>query len=429
MLFEAMGARVPFMIVARRERWRGRVPAREPPRGDPRLRAECRDFFGVFADARVRTVEDEIAGRRSRPGHHLRAPLGPCPMPYGRLINSSVFYVEVPKAGSTTVKSAFGVFDQDWSEDDAAAVSGAGAAPRAFAVVREPLDRILSGYGTLISRLLKMAHLDATWPASPLFAALLDKDADAIARFEAFAELLTSRGDGLLTEPHARAPTPHVCVWRHVLSQMWYLAMWRGEIEYVARLEDLDRELDTIRERFGLAEVGGGGGGRRAKRANVHEGDGLRPFDRLPPKGELARRAPRAVARLVEYLRHDYACLGFELPDLEELARCDECALQLAIDGSIHRFDVAACRNGTTGDADPRRAAAALVLELQTRVQKSASALLGVGCDAQEACVLGRLEGAIRAKRTECAAAVARAHSAERDRLLIAATAAHSRIQ
>ena len=31
-------------------------------------------------------------------------------MPYGRLINSSVFYVEVPKAGSTTVKSAFGVF-------------------------------------------------------------------------------------------------------------------------------------------------------------------------------------------------------------------------------------------------------------------------------------------------------------------------------
>ena len=230
------------------------------------VRAECRDVYGVFTGGRVRTVEDEIAGRGSRPGHHLRAPLGPCPMPYGRLINSSVFYVEVPKAGSTTVKSAFGVFDQDWSEDDAAAVSGAGAAPRAFAVVREPLDRILSGYGTLISRLLKMAHLDATWPASPLFAALLDKDADAIARFEAFAELLTSRGDGLLTEPHARAPTPHVCVWRHVLSQMWYLAMWRGEIEYVVRLEDLDDELATVGERFGLAADDGRG--RRPKREN-----------------------------------------------------------------------------------------------------------------------------------------------------------------
>ena len=392
-----------FMIVALAENdGEGECQPREPPRGDPRLRVECRDFFGVFADARVRTVEDEIAGRRSRPGHYLRAPLGPCPMPYGRLINSSVFYVEVPKAGSTTVKSAFGVFDQDWSEDDAVAVSGAGAAPRAFAVVREPLDRILSGYGTLISRLLKMAHLDATWPASPLFAALLDKDADAIARFEAFAELLTSRGDGLLTEPHARAPTPHVCVWRHVLSQMWYLAMWRGEIEYVARLENLDDELATVGERFGLAADDGRG--RRPKRENEREGNALSPRDRLPPIAELVRRAPRAVARLVEYLRHDYACLGFELPDLEELARCDECALQLAIDGSIHRFDVAACRKGTTGDADPRRAAAALVLELQTRIQKSASALLGVGCDAQEACVLGRLEGAIRAKRTECAA-------------------------
>ena len=40
-----------FMIVALAENdGEGECQPREPPRGDPRLRAECRDFFGVLEE-------------------------------------------------------------------------------------------------------------------------------------------------------------------------------------------------------------------------------------------------------------------------------------------------------------------------------------------------------------------------------------------
>ena len=37
-----------------------------------------------------------------------------------------------------------------------------------------------------------------------------------------------------------------------------------------------------------------------------------------PTKEELMRHAPRALARLVHYLRQDYACLQFPVPNITE---------------------------------------------------------------------------------------------------------------
>ena len=81
--------------------------------GDPRRLPACREAFGRFArdPARVRTVEDAIANRTAPlPARALHARMGACAMRYGRLVNASdgggaVFYVEVPKAASTTMKA------------------------------------------------------------------------------------------------------------------------------------------------------------------------------------------------------------------------------------------------------------------------------------------------------------------------------------
>ena len=37
-----------------------------------------------------------------------------------------------------------------------------------------------------------------------------------------------------------------------------------------------------------------------------------------PTKEELMRHAPRALARLVHYLRQDYACLQYPVPNITE---------------------------------------------------------------------------------------------------------------
>ena len=147
--------------------------------------------------------------------------------------------------------------------------------------------------------------------------------------------MLTTHGDALLRKD--RGVGPHGCLWAHVMSQMWFLAPFAGEIEYVAHVEDLEPDLEHIRTRFALApytkrrdasdRTPSGPTlktGARARGApysqwsgnakNAREGAAIH----APTKAELMRRAPRAVARLVHYLRQDYACLQYPVPNVTE---------------------------------------------------------------------------------------------------------------
>jgi hypothetical protein len=324
---------------------------------DPRQQRACHEVFGVFpahtaASPRLRTVEDEIAGRAMAPalGHRLRGRMGPCAMPYGLLANTTrghargerVFYVEVPKAGSSTVKE---ILEKSFGATHAlpAQRSNApfGVDERAFTVVREPLERLISGYGTLIARLTTVERERARRPAGDARRPAGERSAPssqlrggrggAVARFERFVELLTTRGDALLRED--QGVRPYGCLWGHVMSQMWFLAPFAGEIEYVAHVEELEPDLEHIRTRFALApyparrdapDGARSGASARARGApysqwsgnskNAREGAAVH----APTKEELMRHAPRALARLVHYLRQDYACLQYPVPNITE---------------------------------------------------------------------------------------------------------------
>ena len=130
------------------------VPPARPWRQDPRLGDACAAAYGPMADApgRVRTYEDAAANRttvasRPVPALFLGAPYGSLAARRGDS-EGEVLYVEIPKAASTFIGKRL-------SEDggrripnlDVLAKVLAPAAPAVFTVVREPLERFLSGYG------------------------------------------------------------------------------------------------------------------------------------------------------------------------------------------------------------------------------------------------------------------------------------------
>ena len=166
-----------------------------------------------------------------------------------------------------------------------------------FAFVREPFTRMLSGYGTLVTRLRSRLRKEL-WPA-------FLSEADESKRFEGFVNMLTSRTDRDL----ASAPGNIGCVWQHVMTQMWFFNLYPAKVTYLARLEDLDTELGAIRRRLNVTFGDDGG------HSNKNEGE----LDGVDVQS-LSRTAPHAVEKLLKHLRQDYECLQYPMPSIRALA-------------------------------------------------------------------------------------------------------------
>jgi len=268
-------------------------------RRDPRLSEACRRFHGAWAsppaiDVIVRTVEDAVANRSAPSGRRLRQPFGTCDMPYGRLAQGGNFYLEVPKTGSTTMKARF--------KDGASATDDLPPGfPRnetkSFVFVREPLARMLSGYGTLVKRLRSRLHR-RSWPA------FMFETSEAL-RFKGFVDMLTSHTDEVLASEANNVD----CVWQHVMSQMWFFNNYPAEITFVARMEQLEAELAAISLHLNVSFGTKGN-------SNVNEGD----LDGVDVQ-HLSRTVPHAVAKLLAHLSQDYECLQYPVPSIRALAR------------------------------------------------------------------------------------------------------------
>ncbi len=272
-------------------------------RTDPRLSAACSGFHGSWASAMlpdfspassliVRTVEDVVANRSMPSDRVLRKQFGTCDMPYGRYGQRGTFYLEIPKTGSTTMKARF----QSGGRMHELPSKFPQGVKNSFAFVREPLTRMLSGYGTLVKRLRSRLR-KKLWPAF-LY------EADESKRFEGFVNMLTSRTDRDLASKDNNID----CVWQHVMTQMWFFNLYRAKVTYLARLEDLDTELHAIRLRLNVTF-----GDKGNSNKNEGELDGV-------DVQSLSRTVPHAVEKLLKHLRQDYECLQYPMPSIRALA-------------------------------------------------------------------------------------------------------------
>jgi len=266
---------------------------------DPRLSEACRRFHGAWAspsaiDVIVRTVEDTVANRSAPSYRRLRQPFGTCDMPYGRLAQGGNFYLEVPKTGSTTMKSRF---KDGASATDDLPPGFPRSVTKSFVFVREPLARMLSGYGTPVKR-LKSRLLRRSWPAFMF-------ETNEALRFKGFVDMLTSHTDEVLASEANNVD----CVWQHVMSQMWFFNNYPAEITFVARMEQLEAELAAISLHLNVSFGTKGN-------SNVNEGD----LDGVDVQ-HLSRTVPHAVAKLLAHLSQDYECLQYPVPSIRALAR------------------------------------------------------------------------------------------------------------
>lgn len=322
-------------------------PAMSWRRGDPRLRPKCLNFFGKPANwSSWRVVEDDIA-RREPTGNDTESavncglgvrwqvfPKRPStgyasvcdPRKWHKLPPGacSTLAMLIPKCGSTSMRQLLRYWLKHYSDLRARELplgEMPGRLSGSFVVVRDPLVRLISAYGTMKER----ASRQPTSVVYKLYPFL--RHADEAARFSHFAHLLRTQGDRLLwmeaqefgscannkcTDVEkasgrcTRRESP--LVWMHAMSQMYYLQSYPYPFDYVAHLETVDADLAEVEKKFRFGTIFSDEtqrnmrGNNKTSRANANQG-------RLNMT-RLLLEAPAAVADLLHYLRHDYACLS-----------------------------------------------------------------------------------------------------------------------
>lgn len=340
--------------------------------GDPRMREGCRHFFAPFNLSIKEHPFDMAVVEDAIPRAALVPKVGLLFKPYGRALRttiagSGVTWVEVPKAGSTTFKRALNTFPEPTEKVVHMMRNGLGRraargqpAP-AFAIVREPLARALSAYGTLRDR-LKLICIDqvAQWPA-------LRKRPDpwrvraracphwlhetnATAALAGYVHWLTRGMHVHVVASLGRIVTPRFGLeLMHAFSQAFFLALYPWQLERVVRLEALEKGVRAFERTYGDLLSPDGSPRQSLERAqNVDQGGvaGTLQLRAKPAKGKGAAsakavhsmkhgfwpwRATRALSEgssgdvpahakrellreLAHHYRQDYACLGYPYP-------------------------------------------------------------------------------------------------------------------
>ena len=182
---------------------------------------------------------------------------------------------------------------------------------RVFTFVREPLQRLLSGYGTLLSRLQSVSEsLKPAWTA----------EVHDVRRFEGFVDYLVSTpleqgfAEFNLTQEEFRVRLAHnkkvdTRLWLHVVPQLWVIQRFvDAPIVFVGRLESYQADLEELQRRYGVVRPEVTSTRFQVPTNNKDEGR------LVVNRSRLVACAPAAIAKLISHLAPDYECLGYEVP-------------------------------------------------------------------------------------------------------------------
>ena len=248
---------------------------------------------------------------RSLPHHPSTAPPSP---PGGCAIAAGSFgvhtlhgtvYIDLPKSSSTLLRRH--ALLRASTNDTVPPLRR-----RPYTFVREPLERFLSGYGTLEARLGAMSEPLPAWT----------KLRDDVARFEAFVDYFVriSPEQGFADFTHTAAEAAERekrgkkltnCLWSHMVPQLWLIRSWgTSTLGFMGRVERLGADLSELDRRWGVV------------RPNISQlVSGASPLNRNVDEGrdvvnrtQLRTCAPTAIAKVVAHLRNDYECLGYAPP-------------------------------------------------------------------------------------------------------------------
>lgn len=299
---------------------------------DPRLQDSCRDYFGAPPFARDHAldgivVEDLGISVRGSPSHpRLNRTRGiPLAKPMrlamaGRAppAAGAPYFVEVPKSATSSVKAELRLRGVTHNEPLYAASMPVESSHEAFAfsLVREPLARAISAFGTIVTRTSACVRHPRAFRRWARGGRLRDVcpphlyESSLLNKFTAFAEMLHA---GNLTRAGQT-----VLIYQHAWSQMYYLQLYPFPLHYVGRLpaswagagQEVQRAMASFDARSGLP-TGAGAMRDVAVSANVHEGK----FGGVSSSWLRANAPKAALAKIVHYFRQDYACLGYPVPE------------------------------------------------------------------------------------------------------------------
>jgi len=163
-----------------------------------------------------------------------------CDNPYGRFIEGprhTFFYIEIPKTGSSSVKIMIDRYGADHAIPRNEADIGS---TKAFAFIRHPITRFLSGYGTIMRRLKVTLNMGST-SIDPVLKSVLYMPEPQ--RFNEFVDLFVKQGEKVVLLYRS----PGYCIMQHVMSQTWFLNFWPGPVD-LYRVEGFVDEVKRLAE-------------------------------------------------------------------------------------------------------------------------------------------------------------------------------------
>jgi len=221
-------------------------------------------------------------------------------------VNGKKFmYVEILKCGSRTFEHMFDDADiQDMgvkahdakthrnvprfrSEKDVAGIYS-------FAMVRHPVARFISAYGTIMHRIGGVV-LPCMHPELRQVTAMEEP-----ARFNAFVDMYIRNGTDMMSSYSCGKERLDQCVIGHAFSQTWFLNFWPGPITQLMHSETLEKDIKLLSEAMGKTLVVG--------HHNEHEGTSKSGSDQTR---DLLLKQKETIQKLHDYLRSEIVQFGY----------------------------------------------------------------------------------------------------------------------